>query len=97
MMPETIADYLTQRYNQLPTIDDMEEELTDYIDRTEQRKREKKRIGAVTSPSDDKTVDDKTEKPDKTEDVDWKYEWDSSYGAWICMAVPSAKRPKNRR
>ena len=51
ILPDPVADYLTQRYAQLVTIDDMETELSDYLDRTDQRKKEKNRktIGAVAA------------------------------------------------
>ena len=39
MVPESVADYLLQRYNTLSTFDMMHDELTDYLERTEQIKK----------------------------------------------------------
>ena len=85
IVPESVADYLTQRYNQLRTIDDMETELIDYLDRMDQRKKEKnrKQIGSVTNP----------EEADKVETEEWSYSFDNEWG-WICTAVPAPKRQR---
>lgn len=84
IMPETAADYLTQRYNKLNTLDEMETELTDYLDRMEQRRKEKgrKQLSAVTS-----------DEPGKDKEVEWSTYYDATWG-WICTAVPAAERQR---
>ena len=47
MVPESVADYLLQRYNILSTFEMMQDELTDYLERTEQMKRKSKKINVV--------------------------------------------------
>ena len=43
-LPESVADYMTQNYDEEESYDDMEERLTDYIGRTDSRKVESSKI-----------------------------------------------------
>ena len=93
MLPAAERDYLTQRFNHYETFEDLETELTDYLER--QQSFRKKGIHAVTSAEDAKE-----EKPIEMES--W---WSDKCGGYICFASthprpsdeagPAAKRQRS--
>ena len=62
----------------------MQDELTDYLERTEQMKRKSKKINAIGTSDEIESL----------KDQEWNWQYDQDWSTWICMAVPAAKRQR---
>ena len=89
IMPDTVADYLIQKYDKdETTFDQMQQYLNDYLlkvnCKANGKKGNLKQMGTVKDNEDN-----------EEEEEDWQYRQDSTYGAyWVCTAIPAARRQR---
>ena len=89
MMPDSVADYLIQKYDKdETTFDEMQQHLDDYLlkigSKASGKKGNLKQMGMAKE-------DDRIEEAEK----DWQYKQDPTYGpCWVCTAIPAATRPR---
>ena len=90
IMPETVADYLIQKYDKdETTFDQMQQHLDDYLLKVDCKANGKK--GNLKQMGNAKDHEDN----EAGEEEDWQYRQDSTYGSyWVCTAIPAAKRQR---
>ena len=85
IVPEKVAEYAIQKYDECATMEDLEKKMTEYIDRCEQLiQRGHKPLGAMMNQEESNDI--QQEEPESYED-EFGYKW-------ICTAAPGIKRQR---
>ena len=83
MLPEELADHMIRKFSDLKTFEELEKEVMNVVNRSEMKKGSKKKGLNVVADATQEENDQQA------------FVWNDQIGGYLCMTVPSHKRPRS--